>query len=403
MWVSQFDRGFALITATVLLLCEGIVTANSKRSAFAAGVLLSFGTFLSFGAAPIAGIALFYSLIRVWQTTPALASSLKLHPLNAAMRLTLTLLKPRIVQGGLALAGLTVVWVAAFLLFRMDGIELARVIFRYPEVITFPYWPFVVWHPWDIITFAGVPLVAIAVTAGWKRAAPLAGAFAITLAILSLTHIARGETGRVWLFFTPLAVGAAAIVLTSRSRGEQVAVVALLAAQLVTQAAVMRVMKEIGIFPEALPPASVPAGATVIDTRFGARGQIALLAYEMSPAAPNGTASVTLYWQRMSAEPIDTAYRAFIHIARDEADQARIGSQDGMPVQDLFPTTCWQKDVVVKDMREVPIVRDAPPGRYPVFVGLYDLSAGARPPTFASPPARELHGSILLPEAAVVR
>ncbi len=54
MWVSQFDRGFALITATVLLLCESIITANSKRHAFAAGMLLSLGTFLSFGAAPIA-------------------------------------------------------------------------------------------------------------------------------------------------------------------------------------------------------------------------------------------------------------------------------------------------------------------------------------------------------------
>jgi hypothetical protein len=147
----------------------------------------------------------------------------------------------------------------------------------------------------------------------------------------------------------------------------------------------------------------VPAGATTIDTRFGARGQIALLAYEMGPASPNGTSPVTLYWQRMSAEPIDTSYRAFIHIARDETDQARVGSQDGMPVQDLFPTTCWQKDVVIKDRREVPIAQDAPPGRYPVFIGLYDMNTGARPPTFASPPARELYGSILFPEPAIVR
>jgi hypothetical protein len=403
MWVSQFDRGFGLITAVVLLLCEGIVTANSRRSALAAGVTLSLASFLSFGNVPIAGIAAVYSLVRVWQTTPALAASLKARPLGAALRSALTIMAPRIIQGGLALAGMTTVWIAAFVFFRLDIFALWRAIFDSHLDIPFPYWPFVAWHPWDIITFAGIPLVAITVTAGWKRATPLAGAFAITLAILSLTHIARGETGRVWLFFTPLAVGAAAIVLATRSRIEQIAVVGLLAAQLVTQASVMRVMKEIGIFPEALPPASVPAGATVIDTRFGARGQIALLAYEMGPAAPNGTASVTFYWQRMSAEPIDTAYRAFIHIARDETDQARVGSQDGMPVQDLFPTTCWQKDVVVKDRREVPIANDAPPGRYPVFIGLYDMTAGARPPTFASPPARELHGSILLPEPAIVR
>ncbi len=403
MWVSQFDRGFALITVTVLLLCEGIVTANSRRHALAAGIVLSFATFLSFGNVPIAGIAAVYSLVRIWQTTPALQASAKARPLGAALRSSIAILLPRITQGALALAGMTTVWIAAFIFFRLDFFALWRAIFDSHLDIPFPYWPFVAWHPWDIITFAGVPLVAIAVTAGWKRAAPLTAAFVITLGVLSLAHIARGETGRVWLFFTPLAVGAAAIVLASRARVEQIAVVALLAAQLVAQASVMRVMKEIGLFPEALPPASVPAGATAIDTRFGARGQIALLAYEISPAAPNGSASVTLYWQRMSADPIDTSYRAFVHIARDEADQARVGSQDGMPVQDLFPTTCWQKDVVVKDIRNVPITKDAPPGRYPVFIGLYDMTAGARPPTFASPPARELYGSILLPEPAIVR
>jgi hypothetical protein len=403
MWVSQFDRGFALITATVLLLCEGIVTANSRRDALAAGVVLSVASFLSFGSLPIAGIAAVYSLVRVWQTTPALAASLKVRPRGAAVRAALALLRPRLIQGALALAGMSTVWIAAFVFFRLDVFALWRAIFGSHLDIPFPYWPFVAWHPWDIITFAGVPLVAIAFTAGWKRAAPLTAAFAVTLGVLSLAHIARGETGRVWLFFMPLAVGAAAIVLASRPRAEQVTVVVLLAVQLVAQASVMRVLNEIGIFPEALPPASVPAGASVIDTRFGARGQIALLAYEMSPAAPNATATVTLYWQRMSAEPIDTSYRAFIHIARDESDQSRVGSQDGMPVRDLFPTTCWQKDVVVKDRREVPIAKDAPPGRYPVFVGLYDMTAGARPPTFASPPARELYGSILLPEPAVVR
>ena len=82
MWVSQFDRGFGLITAVVLLLCEGIVTANSRRHALAAGVILSAASFLSFGNIPIAGIAAVYSLVRIWQTTPALAASLKARPLR---------------------------------------------------------------------------------------------------------------------------------------------------------------------------------------------------------------------------------------------------------------------------------------------------------------------------------
>lgn len=395
MWVSQFDRGFALITATVLLLCEGIVRRNSYGRAFAAGVVLSVATFLSFGLAPVAAIAAVFSVVRIAQTTPDLRKA-------AATRALWPLLRPRLLQAALALAGMSTMWIAAYVVFRLDLFALLRAVFGSHLDIPFPFWPFVAWHPWDIITFIGVPLVAISVTAGWRKAAPLTAAFVITLAALSLAHVARGETGRVWLFFSPLVVGAAGIVLAGRSRLEQTGALLLLAGQLVAQTAVMRVF-EIGIFPDALPPASVPASATVIDTRFGASGQIALLAYELSEFKPGGASSITLYWQRMSPEPINLSYSAFVHIARDEADQARIGSQDGMPVRDLFPTTCWQQGVVVRDTRVFDIARDAMPGAYPVFVGLYDPVAGARAPTFASAPTRQLYSSLLLPEPARVR
>src|SRR4029453_13862540 len=139
------------------------------------------------------------------------------------------------------------IWVLAFILFRLDALELYRVVFKSHLAIELPYWPFVVWHPWDIMTFIGPPLVAITVFAGWRPALPLAAAFCITMFTLSVLHVARAETGRVWLFFPPPAVGAAAIVLARRHTAEQTAVMALLALQLVVQAGVMRVMNDYGI------------------------------------------------------------------------------------------------------------------------------------------------------------
>jgi hypothetical protein len=45
---------------------------------------------------------------------------------------------------------------------------------------------------------------------------------------------------------------------------------------------------------------------------------------------------------------------------------------------------------------------DAKPGQYPIFVGLYDPAKNERPPTFASAPAKQMYGSVLLPDPATV-
>jgi hypothetical protein len=390
MWVAQFDRSFALAAILVLYLCEDIVAKNSNRNALLAGLVLSLATFASFGNLPIGMFAAIYVLVRIFQTYPLQ----ELRHFNAW--------RSRIVQAGLAILGAVSIWVLAFLIFGLNPFSLYRAIMDSHLSIDFPYWPFVVWNPWDIITFIGLPLVAITIFAGWKRAAPLAAAFCITLFTLSVLGIARAETGRVWLFFTPLAVGAAAIVITQRKGREQAVVVGLLAVQLVVQTAVMRVLNDYGYTPAMMAPVTVPVDAIQIDTRFGASGQIALLGYKLGELQPGGYHKITLYWQRKSAEPIDTAYKVFIHVAQDQSDQGRVASSDTAPVDWLYPTTCWQPEQIVADEHPLVVPQDTQPGNYPVFVGLYDPVSKVRPPTFASPPAQQMYGSILLPEAAHV-
>ncbi len=390
MWVAQFDRGFALASASVLYLCEDIVTKNSYRNAFLAGLVLSFATFASVGTVPIAMLGGVYALVRIYQTQPI-----------AELR-RLSSWRPRMVQALLVLLGLSVVWAAAYLFFGLNPVDMFRVIFKSHLSIDFPYWPFVVWHPWDIITFIGLPVVSLAVVLGWKKAAPLTAAFVLTLFTLSVIHVARGETGRVWLFFTPAAVGAAAILLSARRNGEQIVVVGLLAVQLVVMAGVLRVLNDYGITPQAMPTVTVPAGINRIDTRFGASGQIALLGYTLPEVRPGDYVTMTLYWQDKSTTPIDAAYKVFIHVANDESDQARLTAHDASPVDWLYPTTCWQPNQIVADVHPLVIPQDARPGQYLIFVGLYDPISQTRPPTFASPPARQMYGSILLPQPLTV-
>lgn len=390
MWVAQWDRGFALVTAAVLYLTERIVTENRSRYAFMAGLALSASTFASFGSVPIALFAAIYAAIRIWQTQP-----------RADLR-RFSFWRSRIIQAGSVVVGVLTVWALAFLLFGLNPITLYDVIFASHLGIEFPYFPFVFWHPWDIITFIGLPLVVLTVVQGWRRALPLAAAFAITLFLMSVLHVARAETGRVWLFFTPLAVGTAALVLAKRERLSQSVVVGALAVQLVTQASVMRVLNDYGITPDKLPQTAIPAQASMIDSRFGADGHIALLAYSLPELRPGDYAKMTLYWQRMSPDPIPVAYKAFIHIAYDESDQQRLAAHDAAPVDWLYPTTCWLPGQIIADEHPLSIPTDAKPGAYPVFVGLYDPAGKVRPPTFASPPTQHMHGSLLLPKPAIV-
>ena len=393
MWLSQFDRGLGLGLMTMIYLVERWVTDRKPVFALLAGLTLSVCTFMSFGAVPMGLAAALYALVRLGQRTP-----------RAAWR---TWLKPSLVAVLLALLGSISVWLVAYIAFGLDPVQLYRVVFDSHLGIEFSFWPFVLWHPWDVLTFAGLAIVVVAEVWGWRKGAPLSAAFFITLTVLALMHVARGETGRVWMFFVPLAVGAGAIALTSHAQSRRLTatVMALLALQLVPQAALMRVMTGYGIPPAQLPVVTVPDEAVKIDARFTGTGQIALLAYQIDPLKRGERGQITLYWQRMSpeAEPIETAFKVFVHVAEDERDQARVASFDAMPMDWKYPTTCWQPNQIVRDVQPLPVNADAQPGQYPIFVGLYDPATETRPPTFASPPAQQLYGSVRLPTPAQVQ
>ena len=403
MWVSQFDRGVALATALALYFCERLISERRLRFALFAGLTLSVATFATFGAVPIALMAAVYVLVR-WiemKSVPQAAARQDGGSHDSAPLWSDVAFLAR--STVIAAVGTASVWAVAWAWAGLDPIRLYHVVFDSHLGIPFPFWPFVFWHPWDALTMIGLPLAMIAMFAGWRRAAALSAAFVVTLLALSLAHVARGETGRVWMYFGPAAVGAASIVLANASRRAQAVIVGLLAMQLIVQSAVLRVMVDYGIVPESLPGADVPAEAVRVDARFGASGQIALLAYLLDPLAPGRESQITLFWQRMSERDIDVAYKVFVHVAVDESDQDRIAQHDEMPMRSQFPTTCWQRGQIVADTMPLAAGAGAQPGEYPVFVGLYDPLTGQRPPTFASPPAQQMHGSVLLPTRAVVQ
>ena len=113
-----------------------------------------------------------------------------------------------------------------------------------------------------------------------------------------------------------------------------------------------------------------------LDADYG--GIVALRGYQLaaSTVSQGGTLRLSLYWQ--GEKPTSTNYTVFVHVADDQNRKA--GQHDGQPRDGEHPTSIWRPGELVEDRVDVPIALDAPPGRYRVVVGVYDLATMQRLP-----------------------
>ena len=128
---------------------------------------------------------------------------------------------------------------------------------------------------------------------------------------------------------------------------------------------------EVGPRPLPAPPAMVKAGHSL-------GGLIELAGAQMgaTSVAPDGSLAVSLWWRALAS--IDVSYTVFMQVI-DEAG-TKAGQVDRLPCDGGCPTTAWQPGDLVGARYEVAIDPAAPPGRYRVIAGLYDLATGQRLP-----------------------
>jgi len=377
MWASQWNRSFGLIAVVGLMLVERLIHARSigrgLMPAGALGTTMFAGVWMSFGNLPIAMICGLYAMARIWQV----------DRFRSPARW--------VAQGATALLGFSIPWAAVIALTGFDLPGAYETAMRTHLALERDYWPFVVWHPWDLFTFAGLPLAMIAAFLTWRRAPALTFAWVVTIAAQSLLHVARGETGRVWMYFAPVIVGLAGIWLSGRDEdgvrepGRAVRwfwlrawVIGLVVVQATGQIGLLRVIGY-GADPLTVPDVTLPAGLTPTKIRFESNGELQLLGYVVKDTlAPGESATLDLYWKLDSNAPLNTARKVFIHIADTPDDQYRIVNQDGRPANWTLPTTCWLPGQVIHDPHTFTVAADARPGEYVVLIGLYDEFTGER-------------------------
>lgn len=95
---------------------------------------------------------------------------------------------------------------------------------------------------------------------------------------------------------------------------------------------------------------------------------------EASAVRPGDSLRVVLVWRALGTT--DTSYTVFVQAIDEQGIKA--GQLDRLPCDGACLTSTWRDGDVVGEWLDLPIRPDAPPGRYQVIAGLYDLATGQR-------------------------
>jgi hypothetical protein len=233
-----------------------------------------------------------------------------------------------------------------------------------------PYLPWLWLHFWEWALFTGIPFVLLWLLAAWRHRhnRPTKGpilpvALLFTLAVILLSGTARGETGRVWLFFAPFVLIAAAEAFPRCGEHESsrkspphswLAIAVGQAAILLALALAWAVIDAPDIQPRPKSPGGLattrPANATF-------DGLFHLASWDAS--ADGEAITLRLDWQGVT--PMTTPYWF----------SALLVSPDGAPVSDSvvwqpletrYPTTCWMPGEAVGDSITLMLPEDAASG-----------------------------------------
>jgi hypothetical protein len=104
--------------------------------------------------------------------------------------------------------------------------------------------------------------------------------------------------------------------------------------------------------------------------------QIALIGFDAPRSAEAGDSlPLTLYWK--AEDDLEISYQVFVHLQR--VDGTIVAQSDKLNPGE-FPTRLWPTDRYVRDIHELRLPADLPPGEYTLSTGLWVQADGWRLP-----------------------
>jgi hypothetical protein len=204
------------------------------------------------------------------------------------------------------------------------------------------YWLWVGWNLYDFLTFLGIPIAVLFVVESgraWRSLAKgiadighegrLGVAISAALLAVDVLGVVRGEVGRIWLLWMPVACLIAAMHLTRQGRRFQFALIlSLVAVQALFFTFFVRV-DATGMcrFEPRRPNMTPPSVDNRLRAQFG--DEIVLIGYELesSEVEPGEEVRLTLYWQAL--EQPELPYTVFTHLVDQEGATGPAGQYAG--------------------------------------------------------------------------
>jgi hypothetical protein len=148
-------------------------------------------------------------------------------------------------------------------------------------------------------------------------------------------------------------------------------------------------------------PFPLPTGLDVSRPMHATLGdQVRFVGYDLGSESVRAgeTLSFTLYWQAL--RPMDVSYSVFTHLL-GPSNQV-LGQKDGFPGDSAYPTSLWRPGEVIVDAYSFVVDPEAPPGEYPLEIGMYRLETGTRLRVTDADGQPVLGDRILLPPVTVL-
>lgn len=370
---------YAFLVLTLGWILQSAISKGSNARFFLAGFVLSLMTYLSLGNAALYAPLV---LLAVLQERPILNYSA-----NKASRWRSVLEQMAVFSLG---AGS--LWLASWLMWGVPPWEIARTGLQQHYLLAtsqrrYEWW--VIWNLLDLLLFAGWPMmlgfagsIVLAIKFwGKERYRPttvLALSLLALIFFLDLSGSARGEVGRIWLFYIPLIAFPSARFwsMALPSHRNLWLVVAL---QLLITVAIGLSWRPVRAVIVVAEEPAMPSGSPEYDLQANFSEQpFSLTGYtlEEKQISAGEQLSLTLFWR--AQKPAQRPYTVFNHVV--DEDNHIVAQQDNWPVGGTWPPTCWRGGDLIVDTYHISLPDDLPAGNYRLLTGMYDSLTGQRVP-----------------------